>query len=58
MEPKKDATQHHDVVQDTRSRLDDTFGKMGSHLAERRRARLADAERDRDRPRRDLDREF
>jgi hypothetical protein len=57
MEPKKDA-QPHDVVQDTRSRLDDTFGKMGSHLAERRRARLAEAERERDRPRRDLDQEF
>lgn len=42
--------------------IDDALGRMGSKLAERRRktaeTRDRDARPDRDRPRRDLDREF
>lgn len=56
MEPGKDRHDDHGVVQDTRARLDDTFGKMGSSLAARRRARQAEQEHDR--PRRDIDKEY
>lgn len=46
----------------TRGGIEDALGKMGSKLAERRRksaeTRDRDARPDRDRPRRELDREY
>lgn len=55
MGPKKEHGDH-DVLGEARTHIDDAFGKMGSNLAARRRAKHGD--RDHDRPRRDLDKDY